>query len=156
MPDFLAAFPAVSHLPYLPDVARLELALRHAYHAADAAPVDPMELQSLEPDALLSVRIGFAPAVGLLQSEWPILSIWLANTQSAAPPTNWRGEDILVTRPEFDPVPRLLPRGAAAFVGALQSGATLGQAHDAAAPFDLTATLSLLLTSGAVATIQTA
>lgn len=156
MPDFLAAFPAVSHLPYLPDVARLELALRAAYHAADAAPIDPALLQSLTPEALLSTRIGFAPAVSLLRSDWPVLTIWRANTHAAPPPSDWTGQDILMTRPEFDPVPQLLPQGAAPFIAALLSGATLGQAQDAAPPFDLTATLSLLVTGGAIAGIRAA
>lgn len=155
MPAFLATFPQVSHLPYLPDVARLELALRHAYHAADAAPIEPARLQALAPDALVTARLHFAPAFGLLRSDWPILSIWRANALADAAPTDWQGEAILITRPNFDPEPVLLPKGAAEFVAALQAGDSIGQAFDKAAPFDLTATLSLLITGGAIADLIT-
>jgi preprotein translocase subunit SecD len=37
-PDFIAGFEPARELPYLPDVARLEAARTHAYHAADAVP----------------------------------------------------------------------------------------------------------------------
>jgi len=35
-PEFVSAFPPAAGLPYLPDLARLELARVRAYHAADA------------------------------------------------------------------------------------------------------------------------
>lgn len=155
MPDFLAHFPPVQHLGYLPDVARLELALRQAYHAADAAPLANDRLQSLSPEAFLSARLMFAPAMRLVPSDWPILSIWRANSRGAAPPNAQTAEDVLITRAEFDPEPVLLPPGAARFLTALQSGARVGDAYDAAGPFDLTATLSLLIGGAAITGLTT-
>jgi len=56
MPEFLAAFPPVQRYPFLPDIARLECALRESYHAADTTPIDPAELGAVSPDALADLR----------------------------------------------------------------------------------------------------
>ncbi len=153
MPEFLARFAPVQHLAYLPDVARLELALRHAYHAADAAPVPAEQLQSLPPERLIAARIAFAPALRIIRSDWPVHGIWAANMRGAEPPKAARPEDVLITRPAFDPEPVRLPEGAAGFIAALQAGQTFGDAFDAAGTFDLTATLGLLLSGAAITDI---
>lgn len=153
MPEFLARFAPVQHLTYLPDVARLELAIRHSYHAADAAPVSAERLQSLAPERLMAARLQLAPALQLIRSDWPVYSIWAANMRGTAAPNTARPEEVLVTRPGFDPEPHLLPTGAAGFITALQAGRSFGTAFDAAGPFDLTATLGLLLSGGAITDI---
>jgi Putative DNA-binding domain len=150
MPAFLASFPPVAHLGYLPDMARLELALRHAYHAADARPVGADRLQALAADDLMASRLTFAPAVRLVRSAWPIHSIWMANTRGATPPATKAAEDVLVVRPGFDAQPLLLPPGAAPFLDAMLRGQTFSAALDGVAPFDLTAVLTLLLQGGAI------
>lgn len=154
MPDFLEGFPPVAHLGYLPDIARLEGAIRHAYHAADVAPVPADELAQLAPEALVAARLDLAPSLRLIRSNWPIHGIWSANTQGTAAPKATTAEDVLVTRPEFDPIPQLLPRGAAPFVASLMAGQTVGTALDAGAAFDLSATLGLLIGAGAITKIK--
>ena len=159
MPEFLEHFPPVAKWGYLPDVARLELALRHSYHAADAAPIDPAELQSLAPEALMSARVTLAPSVRLLRSSWPVHALWRFNMEPGAPKPEARAEDVLIVRPEFDPDPVLLPPGAAHFVSALQGGQPLGQAFDEALSefpeFDLTTTLGLLIGTCALTGLET-
>ncbi len=155
MPAFLATFPPVAHLGYLPDMARLELAMRRSYHARDAQPIAAEALGALPPEALLATNFRFAPAVRLIRSDWPIHAIWHANMTGAQPPKQRHAEDVLLLRPEYDPAPHLLPDGAGAFVEALSRGETVGQALDAAPEFDLTATLSLLLSGGAIAGLNT-
>ncbi|MCW3781936.1 HvfC/BufC N-terminal domain-containing protein [Defluviimonas salinarum] len=155
MPAFLETFPPVAHLGYLPDIARLELALRQSYHAADAAPVAAEALQTLTPDAFVAARLRLAPSVRLLRSCWPIHAIWTANARNGTAPKQATAEDVLIVRPDFDPEPLLLPAGAAPFVAALAEGRTVGEALDAAGAFDLTATLGLLLGGSAIVGIIT-
>ncbi|SPH17065.1 hypothetical protein DEA8626_00579 [Defluviimonas aquaemixtae] len=155
MPTFLEHFPPVAHLGYLPDMARLELAVRRSYHAADAEPADPAALAALAPDALISARFELAPPVRLVRSRWPIHTIWSANMRGAPSPKATVAEDVLIVRPEFDPDPRLLPVGAGDFVERLIAGSTVGEALDSAGEFDVTATLGLLIGAGAIANIKT-
>ncbi|MCB2128572.1 MAG: putative DNA-binding domain-containing protein [Rhodobacteraceae bacterium] len=153
MPGFLKRFQPVAHLAYLPDIARLELALVAAYHAADAEPVGDETMRSLTPDAFLSARLTFAPSVRLVRSRWPIHAIWSANMAGGGAPTVQRAEDVLIVRPEFDAEPLLLPDNAAPFLAGLMSGMTVSEAFDAAGAFDLTALLGQLLTARAIAEI---
>jgi Putative DNA-binding domain len=149
MPAFLAGFPPVTHLPYLPDVARLELAIRQSYHAADSTPLPPEILANVTPDALLAARLTFAPALRIIQSQWPIHAIWRANTDPTAPKPQMRPESIAIFRPDFDPVVTLLPDHAAGFLTALINGQTVEHAMDAH-PADLAALLPLILQNNAL------
>ncbi len=153
-PEFLGNMEQLSHLGYLADVARLELALRRSYHAADAAPIDPAALAPADPAALLAARMRLAPAAQLVRSDWPIFDIWRFNMEPGAPQPRACAQDVLVTRPEFDPAPAPLPPGGADWIAALQAGASIGEALEmaqAAAPgFDPTETLTLLIRGGAI------
>ncbi|MFT7145371.1 MAG: hypothetical protein ACJASZ_000237, partial [Yoonia sp.] len=68
MPQFLERFSPAKSIPYLPDIARLELALCHAYHAADATPVDAQALAALTPEALMGAKLRIAPATQTVTS----------------------------------------------------------------------------------------
>src|SRR5262249_59736878 len=52
VPEFLAAFPPCAHLPYLPDVARLEWAVHRAPTAPPAAAPHPPGLRSPAPGGM--------------------------------------------------------------------------------------------------------
>jgi len=146
-PGFLASFPPVTHLAYLPDVARLELALRHSYHAADATPIKPEALLALTPEALEATRLALAPSVQVLSSAFPILSIWRANTQGTPPPQAMTPESVLIARPALDPAPSALTDAEAGAIGALMSGVPLGQALDGV---DAARVLGLLVSNNAI------
>ncbi|MFN3972431.1 MAG: DUF2063 domain-containing protein [Gemmobacter sp.] len=154
LPAFLAWFPPVAKLSYLPDMARLELAMRTSYHAADARPISVADVAALAPARLAGARLRFAPPVRLVRSAWPIHGIWTANTLNGPPPAAG-AEDVLILRSAFDPVPRLLPPGGGDFVAALLAGRTLAEAALAAGErHDLNGTIGLLMANAAIIDIQ--
>ena len=152
-PDFLSSFAPVQHLPYLPDVAKLELEMRISYHSADAVPVAPEAASRIPPDRLPEAQLEFAPALRLLRSIHPIHGIWLANAEGGPTPSQ-RAEDVAVVREQFDPRVILLEKGGYEFIESLAAGHSLGEAHASAivanSGFGLDRLLLLLLRSRAV------
>ena len=154
MPQFLGRFGPAKSIAYLPDIARLELALRHSYHAADATPIDAHALSTRAPDALMSAKLRIAPATQTVSSDYPIHAIYRANTQTDAPKPVMQAESVLITRAAFDPEIHPINAAAATCVAALQKGQSLGQAMATAdKTLDLGAILGLLLVQGAVTEI---
>jgi len=157
-PRFLRGFEPAAGLGYLPDVARLENAIRSSYHAADSTPIEPGRLQALAPEALMRARLGIAPSAMVVRADWPIHGIWRFNTEADAPQPRGGAEDVLVTRAAYEPKPHALPPGGADFVEALQAGASfgaaLGKAKAVSGSFDLTRTLGLLIAGEAITDIQ--
>lgn len=154
MPQFLGRFGPAKSIAYLPDIARLELALRHSYHAADAAPVDAQALSLLSPDALMGAKLRIAPATKTVTSDYPIHAIYRANTRTDAPKPVMQAEAVLITRADFDPEIHTINAAAATSVDALKKGQSLGQAMATADDtLDLGAILGLLLAQGAVTEI---
>jgi len=151
MPIFLTRFDPVKHLAYLPDMARLELAMRHSYHAADATPIDAQALATVAPDALMALRFKFAPAMQMIGSDHPIHAIYLANTQANAPKPVMQAETALITRANFDPQLHLISKADTTCLQSLIDGHPLGVAMtNAGETLDLGALLGLLLQNGAI------
>lgn len=156
-PDFLQSFTPLSSIGYLPDVARLEQALRESYHAADAPPADAGVLQKLAPEDLAQVRMTLAPSIRLVRSPWPIHAIWAYNMEDGAPKPQEGAQNVLITRPKFDPLAAPVADGTATFIQALQSDRPLADAAEAAATdsnFDLAQALALLLDGCAITDIS--
>lgn len=153
MPAFLEGFDPVAKLPYLSDVARLELSIRQSYHAADSHPLDPARLQAVDPELLGEVRFQFAPATRLIPSRWPLHDIWQANNGGGA--IGDEAQYVLVTRPEFDPQLTSLDAATGTFTYALMQGAALGEALDqAAGEVDLATALGAFFATSALHDIE--
>lgn len=159
--DFLEGFEPTADLPYLPDIARLEWARHVAFHSADASPADLARLAELPPETLGCVRLGLHPAMAVIASPWPIVSVWTTNTHDAtpeAPAADWTGETALVTRPHLEVLLHRLPPGTDRLVTELARGVALGAATEAASRahegFDLATALSTLFGAGAITTLS--
>jgi putative DNA-binding protein len=158
-PDFLETFPPASELPYLAQVARLERLWTESHMAADASLLQPGAIASLPPEALGKVRLRPHPAARWMWcGQVPAFTLWERNRTLAAGDLGdieWRGEGVLVTRPEG--ALRAVPLGAAgaAFMDACaRNGCVATAAADALevdADTDLAALMALLLQTGAFA-----
>ena len=152
-PEFVAAFPACAHLPWLADVARLEWAMNAALHAPDALPLEPEALRALDPAALARLTLRLDPSATLLASRWPVDAIWRAN-QAGADLTvtvdlDAGGASLEVRRVDDGVVLRALPPATFALRAALAAGRTLEdaveQALDTDPAFDLAGEIRALL-----------
>lgn len=129
---FLERFEPLQDYPYMADVARIEYARGQAFHAADAAPVNPARLVGAEPSKLV---LRLHPSVQVLRLAYPAVSIWQQNQPDIALQSlTLSGPEIaLVLRePPFDvPVSTLTP-GEAVMIDHIRQGATLTAAAEMA------------------------
>ncbi|MCY4209145.1 MAG: DNA-binding domain-containing protein [Roseovarius sp.] len=157
-PDFLEGFEPLRRYGHLPDLARLEQARRESYHAADSTPVDIQEIQSLTPDQISESRYELAPTVRIIHSSWPIYDIWSYNIENGPEPGT-RSQNVIVTRPFFDPISTPVSNATAKFAEAIQNGMKMGDAHDLAteldSDFNLSEAFGLLLRGHAIISINT-
>ncbi len=136
---FVAGFAPAEGLPYLADVARLEVALTQAYHAAEADVLDRAGLAGLDPSRLDATTLALHPAVRLVRSPFPIGTIWSHHQeQPVRPVERWDGEAVLVTRPDAELRSTILPPCDVPFMAALINGASLAEAAGAAVDADQT------------------
>jgi hypothetical protein len=137
LPDFIEGFEAANSVPYLADVARIEMAWTQAYHAADAVPIGAEALASIDAEALLGTRLIRHPSAALIRSAYPAGSIWAAHHRDVLEPVRHSNpETILVIRPDADVSVHVLPQEDAVFAEALLGGATLGAAAEGALAAD--------------------
>ncbi len=157
---FLAAFPPVSEqVPYLPDVAQLEWLVHLAHYAADAPPFDAEVLAGIPVAHLGQARILLAPATALVESRWPVATIWRAHVVDDVdvPEVDLASgaERALVFRPHYRVEVVALDVGAHAFLAAVLAQGTIGTAFErarAADPaFDLRSALQRWVADGVIA-----
>lgn len=124
MPRFVAGFAALSDLPYLPDIARIDQGLRRAYHAADHTPIKADIILAAQNDGKLTL----APSVQVIQSAYPLFDIYqtVQGHRDALPRA--LPQDVMILRPEFDPFVHPLPKGGAKYLEALVETGSISDA----------------------------
>lgn len=141
LPGWLAGIDDFADMPWLADVARLEWAVHAASGAAGAAPAE-LQLHLLAHADLDRLRVGFAAASELVESDWPVLTLWRAHQgpEGAVPDLRDAREALAARRGEATWVWRRglrvelagLDVAEAAFNTALRAGQPLGPALDQA------------------------
>jgi len=162
LPTFIEQFEPARSVPYLADVARLEMARVQAYHAADAVPVAAAVVSAALAggDRIGELHIACHPSVAIVGSAFAVASLWSAHqgegdVGDVDPDV---AEAALVLRDGLDVLVMRVSPGAAEFVAAILQGRNLddatGAAMNAESAFDLPATLALLKGHGAVTSIR--
>lgn len=161
-PDFLANFPPAATVPYLADVARLEMLRVHACHAADYPQPAPETLIHIldKPDLLPHCRLHLHPSVRIFRSEYAAVSLWAAhhglgdigNIDPDIP------ESAYIVRPALEVEVIPVSVAAAGFLAHLLAGASLGEAAERSSSAGMQAELAdifhLLIRTGSVTGIS--
>ncbi len=156
MSAFIADYEPARSLPYLADVAALETAWNHAYHAAEAAPMAPDRLAAIPPERIGEVHLSLHPSNRFVTSRYPVEAIWRANQPDSAADGAVELVDadhcLLVFRPQAEVIIQPLSKGCFAFLMALGLDQPLGVAWEAAIAvrddFQLAPELGFLLSIG--------
>jgi hypothetical protein len=152
-PTYIADYPAAATVPYLADVARLELAWNFAYNAADRDPMPASALTAFAPEQLEELRLVPHPSLRFVISRFPLMAIWQAHQSEDGPegPVDLEagGDMLLVYRPRQETLIRKVGAGAFDFVMTLSTGQTLAAACNSALAgdpaFDIGSELASLL-----------
>jgi len=153
---FLAGFPHVAELPYLPDMATLEWALHRAHYAPDAPAATAETLAAVAPDAFEQCAPGLHPACTPLALSSNVVALWQAHQPDGPPfPQDMTVPAYcMVTRPRWKTAVTPLPAASHAALAVLRDGGSFGAALDAAFDadddFDMAGQLQCWLAAGAI------
>lgn len=105
LPHFIERFPPLGKMPWLADVARVELARREANDALDSIPNAAETLAAAHPDHYPQLVPHLHPSTRWVTSNWPLFSLW----KNRATPDHSQPESVLVVRPALQVTVYYLP-----------------------------------------------
>lgn len=159
-PAFVTGYRPAASLPYLADMARLDWALNLALQAPEEERLAPSDLAGWAPERLLGLKLALAAGSGVILSPYPVDRIWRASQPGSLEGVSLEegAAAVIVLRRSGDAVFERLSLSEAAFVMALDGGATLEEGAEAAYAvdhaFDLSTTFAQLLAFRAFAAVQ--
>ncbi len=162
LPAFIETYEPARQIPYLPAIAALEWARNEALYSADAATAKLEELTTYEEEDIPNLFFELHPAVKLVKTPWPIVSIWQAhqteNGEAQLSDLPDEAQTALITRPELTVWVTKISPSSAVFITRLQDRQTFGSAVEAAVEkdpaFDISTNLAKLFSLGAVTSIS--
>lgn len=159
-PLLLGVYYRDTSFAYLEDVARLELAIAETEVAPEMRSLDWAQLAAIDPSDHCALRFVLDPAVRLVSSRFPVLSIWQAHAAEPVAPVDLAAgaEHVLVTRHDGSAALFRLDAGTFAFALSLADGESLADAHDAALAanerFDAGSALGSLVSAGVLVDVR--
>lgn len=147
LPLYLERRFARTQFAYFAGVAELEWAYQEILVAADHAPLDVERLAAVPESGWAELRFILHPAVRLVRSDFPVLSIWSAHQpgvdgagaaaiDSGPVELDACAENVLLRRTHLDVEMQRLPRADFAFLESLALRSTLAAAAEEAIAFD--------------------
>jgi hypothetical protein len=129
-PQWLAGRTNATAYAWLADLARLEWARECAAIEEVADAVGAEALASVPPDQLEHLVFALQPSLRLVESPYPVFSVWLANqVESAAPVDQSKGSERGMARARSDGTEvAVLAPDLFSYLSALATGRTLGEA----------------------------
>jgi hypothetical protein len=161
-PGFLRNQGHTASIEYVADIAELEMVRGRARYAAAARPLAAAALSPLQTQTrrLHGLRVVLHPSVYLVQSRFPVVTIWESSQTGGGMIDRWGCEAALVARPFLEVEVRRLSPGGYAFLRALSEGQTVPTAvaiaTDAAPKFEMCSNLAVLQDANVVVAIQEA
>lgn len=148
-PDFLNAFEHAREMPYLGNVARLDLLWTHVHCAEEQPGIDMNSLARVLPDELARLHLTpKAAARWLWFADQPVYTLWRLNREQHPMPDelNWQGEGALLTRKAGQVQWQPASASDCAFLDACSARLPLGSAAECALEIEPTLDLSALIT----------
>lgn len=161
-PDFLKGFAPLRDSPFLESVAQVEKNWIHAYHAADASPLEPDALGKIDPELLMDTRFNRHPATHIITSDYCLFELFNSRDGGDVSQLNYQPNEtpqsILITRPHLSVTTTPLNTAMTAFFSAILNQTSLGESVEVAMQcdpeFDASRAITLLLTSGALSKFE--
>ena len=137
-PAFLEGFDPAKSVPYLSDMAQLELAWLRAYRAQNATPLTIEQIMEKAGDDPSQLCLKLHPSLQLLQSNYPVASLWQHHKEQSpgAAFTKTNAEQVLIIRPHLDVLVHNLSPGLFLMIQKLSEHRSIGEALEEAASLD--------------------